>query len=66
MIKIEKGIPIPNRATWKPIVDKMKPGDSILIERKFLWGIRSVARASHIKIATRKQDDKMVRVWRIK
>lgn len=64
-MNIEHNIPIPNRATWRPVMEKMKPGDSVLIEKKFLWGFRSIARTLRVKLATRSQDKKMVRVWRI-
>jgi hypothetical protein len=72
-IKIESGIPIPAPHYGKPkgeiriALEKMQPGDSILIKRDRLQpnGITKLAKSDGIKVAQRKVNCEGRRIWRV-
>ena len=69
MIKIESGIPMPTggatRDSLRKTVGLMQVGDSVLLDSKQLAYSYQCAAYHKAKIATRKQNDGKVRVWRI-
>jgi hypothetical protein len=67
-IKIEKGIPIPERiATGLTTVFRvLRPGDSVLIPIGLQARCHKVAKNLGIGIVTRKETKDMVRVWRVR
>ncbi len=70
MIKIQKNIPLPgpatNQAKWKEILEKMVPGDSIVVKTYGeINAMRLRARLTDIMITSRKEGNGF-RVWRVK
>lgn len=66
-IKIEKGIPIPDKGKRKSAIpfDKMEVGDSFLVRFTQRTGIHTTAKRFGITITSRQEGDK-VRIWRTK
>lgn len=70
-IKIESGIPIPERIVGRPRTSKwgflsdMKNGDSFTISRLQSAAAFVKARRMGVKLTARKISDTEVRVWRI-
>ena len=68
MYKIEKNIPIPNKA-GRPskyhVLKEMKKGDSFVASSGFIACIRHAAKAWNIKIATRRETNSHHRIWRM-
>lgn len=65
---IESGIPIPPLTRRSPLADlaeKMKPGDSVLIEHELSAALGSAIRKSGGKVAVRAEKMGMARVWRL-
>jgi hypothetical protein len=68
-IKIEKGVPLPERHRLhgiSAIMQKMEIGDSIVIPASSRSNMKAYANRHKIDITTRAINDKEVRVWRIK
>ena len=68
-IKIDRAMPIPNSGRsgwgkWKELIQKMRFGDSVLLDQKSAYQLYHSARNSfNIKMVIRKQGDKF-RVWK--
>lgn len=70
-IKIEKGIPLPDKrqGSQNPLIEqmkKMKNGDSFLYPILKRTTLSFCARKAQIVISTRTVDEQTVRCWRIK
>ena len=69
VIKIEKGIPIPERTgrgRWVDILNKMEPGDSFLATEKEATAFQKAARKAGYRAVIEVKDKgavKPVRVW---
>ena len=63
-IKIWKGIPVPKRYKWKDTLDKMKDGDSIVLDGQSKHSCLSNAYMRGIKMVSRKIDKEQWRVWK--
>lgn len=73
LVKIEKGIPLPdfNIAKRNPMIavlEKMKDGDSFLYSNRgnARANLSYCARKAKVVISTRTVDDTTMRVWRVK
>ena len=65
MFKIEKGIPLPSKSVLPSLLKTMEIGDSVLLNRKKVTQVATIARRIGIKITQQKQDNENYRVWRI-
>lgn len=66
-IKIEKGIPMPQRfqrGSWLVIKD-MAIGDSFVVDAGKRASICGYGKRYNMKLSTRKIDDTKIRVWRL-
>lgn len=67
--KIDKNIPIPEHNAKKPHIAaavKMEVGESFLVEKEKVTGIRVTLYKLSRKIRVREVDDLVSRVWRVK
>lgn len=71
-IKVETGVPIPNKKGRKPsgikeILESMKVGDSVVVPHHNQYDyVRYVMRRLGYKMTMRTLDDGSRRIWRIK
>ena len=65
-IKIDKDVPFRPRRVRRSVLPfkDMKIGDSVLIPQPLLNGAYYDARTAKIRIATRREDENHVRIWR--
>lgn len=62
--KIESGIPIPPRSEWAALLDKMKPGDSVVLSVAKATALRAQARYAGVTMTSRTEGPNLVRIWR--
>lgn len=67
---IEHGVPFPapaqGKSSVKPVLEKMKVGDSVVVPRNKRTSYMSVAWRNGWQVTTRLINDTEIRVWRIK
>ena len=64
IIKIEKGVPLPERRSKYPVLE-MEVGDSVVLKTlKRVCSMRVSAEREGIKLTARRQEDGTYRVWR--
>ena len=63
-IKIWEGIPVPTQYKWKDILNKMKDGDSIVLDGRSKHSCLSNAYMRRIKMVSRKIGKDQWRVWK--
>lgn len=75
-MKIEKGVPIPERKCggqrlrsgwWKELINKMEDGDSVLLQgtNNMIRSFNSSARQEGFQLCQRKIGEDTYRVWRL-
>lgn len=69
-IAIEHNIPLPARggryggSAWNPILHRMKPGDSFVVERSQIAGLRAAATRIKIVVRIHMVSETLARCWR--
>lgn len=67
-IKIDKGIPMPTKGCWVPLLRNMKIGESFEIHKNHVASIYNAAKRNKFETIQQRVKGKknFVRVWRLK
>jgi len=67
-IKVESGIPVPKilrRGKWKKLLERMRPGQSVLVDAKQMLSLRGTASRARVRMTQRAQPGGKIRAWRV-
>lgn len=65
-VEITDAVPMPQRQTfrWRELAERMKTGDSVVIDRRFMNGLQAALNSRGFRVCTEELENGKVRVWK--